>query len=202
MDQNKIGKFISTTRKEQNLTQRKLADELGISDKTVSKWECGKGLPEVSLMLPLCEALKINVNELLSGEKLSDKNYNKKAEENMMSLLKEKEENKKKIIISMAIVVLCMSVMLVCTFLAGFAEGLTTTTRIFLVVFGAIVTIAGIVIAIVLDRDAGTYECRKCHQRFTPDMKSYVLAPHTITTRRLKCPHCGESSYSKRRLTK
>ena len=59
MDQIKIGKFIATLRKECKLTQRQLADKLAISDKTVSKWECGLGLPEVSLMLPLCATLGI-----------------------------------------------------------------------------------------------------------------------------------------------
>lgn len=67
-----------------NLTQRQLADALSISDKTISKWECGKGLPEASLMLPLCEALDITVNDLLSGEKVFSTDYQKKAEENMM----------------------------------------------------------------------------------------------------------------------
>ena len=100
MDQIKIGNFISTMRKEQGLTQRQLADKLLISDKTVSKWECGKGMPEVSLMLPLCDALGINLNELFSGEKLTDADYKKKAEENIMNLVKEKSESKKKIILS------------------------------------------------------------------------------------------------------
>lgn len=98
MDQVKIGKFISLMRKKQGLTQREFADIIGISDKTVSKWECGNGMPEVSLMLPVCEALKININELFSGEKLTDAEYKDKAEENMMNLAKEKEEIKKNIV--------------------------------------------------------------------------------------------------------
>ncbi len=69
MDQVKIGKFISQMRKEKGLTQKQLGEELLISDKTVSKWETGKGMPEVSLMLPLCEKLGINVNELLTGKR-------------------------------------------------------------------------------------------------------------------------------------
>ena len=80
MDQIKIGKFIAKTRKEKDMTQKQLADALLISDKTVSKWECGKGLPEVSLMLPLCEVLDISVNDLLTGERVSDLDYKKKAE--------------------------------------------------------------------------------------------------------------------------
>ena len=96
MNQIKTGKFIAETRKAQGLTQKQLADILEISDKTISKWECGKGLPEVSLMLPLCSALNITVNDLLSGERVSKIEYINKAEENMMNLIKENEENKKR----------------------------------------------------------------------------------------------------------
>ena len=70
MDQLKIGRFIQTVRKELKFTQREVAERLHISDKTVSKWETGNGLPEVSLMLPLCGMLGISVHELLSGERL------------------------------------------------------------------------------------------------------------------------------------
>lgn len=90
MDQIKIGRFIAAMRKEQNLTQRQLADLLQISDKTVSKWECGNGMPEVGTMLPLCEALHINVNELLTGERLNT-GYQEKAEENLVKLAQERE---------------------------------------------------------------------------------------------------------------
>ena len=89
MDQVKIGKFISQMRKEKGLTQKQLGEELLISDKTVSKWETGKGMPEVSLMLPLCEKLGINVNELLTGERIPEEDYKKKAEENIMNIMRE-----------------------------------------------------------------------------------------------------------------
>lgn len=98
MDQIKIGRFIAKMRKQQNFTQREFADILGISDKTVSKWECGNGMPELSLMLPVCELLKINLNDLFSGEILSDADYKKKAEKNMMELIKEAENMKKNIV--------------------------------------------------------------------------------------------------------
>lgn len=68
MDQIKTGKFIANMRREKQLTQFQLADKLSISDKAVSKWECGNGMPDVSLMLPLCEILEISVNELLCGK--------------------------------------------------------------------------------------------------------------------------------------
>lgn len=95
MDQVKIGSFIAQIRKEKGMTQKELAGAIGVSDKTVSKWECGNGMPELSMLMPLCELLKVNVNELLSGERLSHDNYSRKAEENIMSLMQEKEDSKK-----------------------------------------------------------------------------------------------------------
>lgn len=98
MNQVKIGRFIAEMRKQQRLTQREFADVLGISDKTVSKWECGNGMPELSFMEPICSILKIDLNELFSGEKLTAADYKKKAEENMMTLVKEAEKMKKNIV--------------------------------------------------------------------------------------------------------
>ena len=95
MDQIKIGKFMAEMRKEQNLTQQDLAEKLGISNKTVSKWECGNGMPDYAVMESLCNILKTNVNELLSGERLPSQEYSKKAEENMISLIQESSQNYK-----------------------------------------------------------------------------------------------------------
>ena len=67
MDVKKSGKVISQVRKRKGLTQKQLAIKLGISDKTISKWEVGKGMPELSLMVPLCEILGITTDELLRG---------------------------------------------------------------------------------------------------------------------------------------
>ncbi|MBP3568487.1 MAG: helix-turn-helix domain-containing protein [Lachnospiraceae bacterium] len=96
MNQIKIGLFIANLRKEQEMTQKQLAERIGVSDKTISKWECGNGLPELSSIPILCEVLDINMNELLSGERLAEEVYSKKAEENMMTLMKETTEQKKK----------------------------------------------------------------------------------------------------------
>lgn len=93
MDQIKTGKFIAEMRKEQHLTQKQLAEKIGISDKAVSKWECGKSMPDNAILLNLCEVLNINVNELLSGERLSKDDYHGKAEENMVNLIKKNQNN-------------------------------------------------------------------------------------------------------------
>ena len=107
MNQIKIGMFIAELRKEQGMTQKQLAEHIGVSDKTVSKWECGNGLPEMSSIPVLCEALGINMNELLSGERLAEEVYSVKAEENMMTLMKETEVHKKKNKTSLITFVVC-----------------------------------------------------------------------------------------------
>lgn len=95
MKQERIGAFIAETRKQLGMTQKELAKKIGISDKTVSKWECGNSIPDISYLEALCDSLDIKVNELLSGERLTDKSYSEKAEENIMNLIKENETNKK-----------------------------------------------------------------------------------------------------------
>lgn len=117
MDQVKIGKFIASLRREKEMTQKQLSEILGISDKTVSKWECGKGLPEVSLMLPLCEVLNISINELLSGERLDAEEYQKKAEENMVTLIREKSPQK--IIINFIISIVLFLISFIIIFLSA-----------------------------------------------------------------------------------
>lgn len=201
MDQIRIGRFIAEERKRKGYTQRQLSEKLGISDKTVSKWERGNGFPEVSLLLPLCGELDISVNELLSGKRVSEEDYRKKAEENMINLVKETQENKKKIVLSAMVAGLTL-VAAVPLFILSGALIIETWLRIILIVLGAVVMVTGIVIASVLDRDAGAFECPECHNRFVPDMKSYVMAPHTLTRRKLVCPHCGEHKYCKKVLTK
>ena len=95
MNQEKIGKFILELRKQKGMTQKELAEKVGVSDKTISKWECGNSIPDISYLEALCNSLDISVNELLSGERLSEESYSEKAEENIMALMKENENNKK-----------------------------------------------------------------------------------------------------------
>ncbi|MBR1391585.1 MAG: helix-turn-helix transcriptional regulator [Lachnospiraceae bacterium] len=97
MDTEKIGHFIAQTRKDCGMTQRELAEKLNISDKAVSKWERGVSLPDISVMVSLCEELRININELLSGERLSKDSYDRKAEENMMNLMEENKTQREKL---------------------------------------------------------------------------------------------------------
>lgn len=81
MNQEKIGNFILELRKEKNMTQQELADKIGVTDKAISKWENGRGMPDLSLMKPLCKELGITINELISGERIDKKKYQEKLEE-------------------------------------------------------------------------------------------------------------------------
>lgn len=199
MDQIKIGKFIAESRKSRNLTQRQLADILSISDKTISKWECGKGLPEVSLMLPLCAALDITVNDLLSGENVSQTDYQRKAERNMMNLIKENEENRKRITLSIITGIITIIAVCALIVIASFID-LPTIVRIILIVFSIVVAIAGIAAAVMLDIKAGYFECPHCKELFAPNMDEYVKGYHTFTKRRLTCPKCGKTGMCKHRI--
>ena len=201
MDQIKIGRFIAEERKRKGYTQKQLSEKLDISDKTISKWERGNGFPEVSLLLPLCNELDITVNELLSGERVSEEDYQKKAEENMVNLVREAQESKKKIISSVIISIFSLMASLPLFIISdmGIVEGIA---RIIFIVIGVIVLFGGIFIACFIDNDAGAFECPECKTRFVPDMKAYILGPHTITKRKLVCPHCGAKKYCKKVLTK
>lgn len=201
MDQIAIGKFIAEERKRKGYTQKQLSEKLEISDKTVSKWERGNGFPEVSLLLPLCKELDITVNELLSGERVSLEDYQRKAEENMVNLVKEAQESRKKIILS-AVVALLVIVAAVPLFVLSGALEMDTWLRCVLIAIGFVVSFLGIAVACVLDREAGAFECPECKTRFVPDMKAYVMGPHTITKRKLTCPHCGAHKYCKKVLTR
>lgn len=103
MDTLKTANFIHELRQEHGMTQKELADQLGVSDKTVSKWENARGLPDISSMEALCNAFDITINELLCGEKLSPESYEVKAEENIKLLINDKDEDQRIKIILMII---------------------------------------------------------------------------------------------------
>ena len=95
MDQIKIGKFILNCRKKKSLTQEQLAEKLGVTSKSISRWENGNTMPDYSLLKDLCNELDINVNELLSGEKIKGNDYMNKSEENLIKLRKQIDKRKK-----------------------------------------------------------------------------------------------------------
>ncbi len=95
LDQEKTGKYIAEKRKQLGMTQRQLADQVGITDKAVSKWERGKSTPDSVVMEELCETLHISINEFFSGEDIREENYSEKAEENIRVLIEQGDVQKK-----------------------------------------------------------------------------------------------------------
>lgn len=201
MDLIKIGKFIAEKRKSLKLTQLQLAETLNISEKTVSKWECGHGFPDTSLILPLCEVLKISANELLSGKSIKDdKEYIKNAENNILELTNQ-EIYKNKLLLSLEWIIGYFSVLVLLTF--AFVAKYTTMPdvwKIILIVFGFINCIIGVFFALKIEKDAGYYECGKCHHKHIPTYKQILWSIHIGRTRHLKCPKCGQKSWNKKTI--
>ena len=202
MDQTKIGKFIASCRKEQGMTQAVLAEKLGISDRAVSKWETGKSLPDSGIMLELCDLLKINVNELLSGEKIMAESYDKRAEENLLAMRREVEEkNRQMLKAEYWIVFPSVIAALIMVFVASFVE-MPVWLRIALIAFALVMIFTVAFIAVGIEQKAGYYECQNCRHRYVPTYWQTNLAPHTGRTRYMKCPECGKRSWQKKMLTK
>ncbi len=95
MNQLTIGKFISRKRKEKNVTQEQLAEKLGVSNKTISKWETGKCMPDYAVIKNLCEELGITVAELMDGEESEEKSVRLYDDEQIMDLLRRTQELEK-----------------------------------------------------------------------------------------------------------
>ena len=200
MDQIKIGKFIASCRKEEGMTQAELAEKLGISDRAVSKWETGKSMPDSGIMLELCGFLKINVNELLSGERIMAEFYNKQLEDNLLAMKREVEERDRralKLEYWMGFsAVLSGSVLIL---LASFLE-MPFWLRMVLSVFALLMILLVSFIAVGIEQKAGYYECECCHHRYVPSYRQVILSMHRGRTRYMKCPVCGKRSWQKKVL--
>lgn len=100
MDIKKIGNFITLLRKENGLTQKALAEKIKVTDKAISRWETGKGLPDVSLWQSISDALNINVNELIAGKRIELKEFCSEADKNLIATVNHtKKKAKRKITI-------------------------------------------------------------------------------------------------------
>ena len=202
MDQIKIGKFIAECRKKNNLTQMQLAEKLNITDRAISKWENGKGMPDSSIMLDLCNELKISVNELLSGEMIDMKEYDKKAEELLVELAKQDELKNRKLMTSMWTILITNVIFYVVILILAvntLEEGILLGT---IICVSTMIFAIACFIALKYELDAGYYECKKCHHKFIPTYKEALFAMHMSTTRYLKCPECHKRSWAKKVMSK
>lgn len=202
MDYNKIGNFIMSERKAKKLTQTKLAEKLFVSEKTISKWENGNGIPDTNILPKLCEIFEITINELLNGERFSADKYENKAENIMLELQKTKEENNKKLL-SLEIAIGFIGFLFTFTLvaIASFIK-MATWLRIVLILYGVIIAIITSLIALRIEQVVGYYECPKCKHRYIPTFKQVNLAMHVNRTRYMKCPNCNKKSWCKKVLNK
>ncbi len=202
MDQIKIGKFISSKRKEKNITQIELAERLNITDRAISKWENGVCLPDASTIPTLCKILDITINDLFSGEVVDMKDNEKKLEENLLEMTRAKEQRDRELLkVEIFIGVIVTIIMLTCLMLASFVN-MQNYLRIILIIIGIIPFAIGICYAIRIEQIAGYYECQNCHYRYVPTYKRVLFATHINRTRKLKCPKCHKKNWHKKVLSK
>lgn len=141
MDQIKIGKFIAELRRGKKMTQQELGDRLGVSFKTISKWENGRGMPELSSLKPLSDVLGISINELLSGEKIGEDEYINKLEENIINTIdySDKRINEKSKVFGISLLIL--GFIIIVTAIAIFPS--ESSWGGFYSVFGSIIALIG-----------------------------------------------------------
>ena len=203
MDQIKIGKFIAEQRKKQALTQAQLAERLNITDRAVSKWETGRAMPDSSIMLLLCEELKITVNDLLHGEVIKMENYNKEMEKQLIEMVKEKEQKDKQLLtLEWVIGVLSVLVLLIPIIIAAYLPIEQEWVRMVIVFSGFIPCFAGFFFALKIEQVAGYYKCKHCGHTHVPDFKTVSFSMHMGRTRYIKCPECGKKSWQKKVISK
>jgi len=202
MDMIKVGRFISTKRKEQNLTQMQLAEKLSITDRAVSKWECGKALPDSSIMIELCEILNISVNELLTGEEIEMEKYDKQVEQNLIEMVKQKEETDKRLLnIEIVLMAISITFFIAIIVIVSFVD-MPLWAKIVIGIGGFIQLLASTLICFRIEQKAGYYECQECHHRYVPTFFQSSIAPHMGRTKYMKCPKCGKKSWQRKIISK
>ena len=204
MDQVKTGNLIANCRKEKGLTQANLAEQLGVSDRAVSKWETGRSLPDADNMLELSRILGITVDELLKGEKTDEGGFNQMAETiNKLNTKQQEEETNKKMLRHEVVIGLIGTIAFVAfVLIAALIPDVKLWIRLIIIIFGAVLFAVSMYYAIKIEREVGYYECPDCGHRYVPGMAAFINAPHMGRTRKMKCPQCGRRNWQKKVLTK
>jgi len=202
MDQIKIGKFIALCRKNLGLTQMQLAENLGITDRAVSKWETGKSLPDASIMLLLCEILGITVNDLLCGEIISMDNYNKELESNLLEMIEQKQKSDRRLLTAELIIGIVCIIPLLSAIITVNVIHPKEPTATWLILASLLPLLIATPFAIRIEQTAGYYVCAHCGHRHIPLYRSVFVAMHMGTTRYMRCPECRSFSWQKKVLSK
>ena len=202
MDQVKIGKFIAARRKMAGCTQAQLAEQLGVTDRAVSKWETGRAMPDSALMLELCAILKIIVNELLCGEVIPMERYQKEMEENVLELIRQKERADRRLLTMELVTGIVCLIPLITTVIVASVVPMKEWIATVLVLAGLVPLLVATPFMLRIEQTAGYYACKLCGHRHVPAYKSVFFAMHVNRTRYLRCPQCGKRSWQKKVLRK
>ena len=202
MDQMKIGRFIAERRKRVSLTQLQLAEKLGITDRAVSKWETGKAMPDVSIMLELCGVLEISMNDLLCGEVVGMEDYSKKLENNLLDMIRQKEQADKRLLFLETVVGISATVIMFALVLLATFVQMASWLRVALLALGFALFFAGCFYALRIEQVAGYFACKECGHRYVPTYKAVNMAPQMFGIRYMKCPECGKKSWQKKVLSR
>lgn len=121
MDQNMTGRFIAQKRKENSLTQAQLAEKLGVSNKTISKWECGKCMPDYAIVKLLCQELGITVAEMMDGEAKEDNSIRTFDEDQILNMLERIQslENQKVTLYGILLIIIGIALLALSQFIGG-----------------------------------------------------------------------------------
>ena len=142
MNQEKIGKFIAKCRKDKKMTQSDLAEKLGVTDKSIGNWENGRNMPDLSLFKPLCDELGITINELLSGERLKNEEYQERFEENIINTIDYSTKKINVIRNNLGLVLLILGILISFTAMTMFAS--ESSWGSIYSVLGAIISLIGV----------------------------------------------------------
>ena len=159
-------------------------------------------MPDTAIMIDLCKVLKITVNDLLTGERITAENYNKELENNLLIAVKEKEQAYKRML-SLEVLVGVVSVLtLLALIFIGIFVAIQSWLKILIIAIGFILFIAGCLCALRIEQVAGYYECKHCGHKYVPTYFAVNKAPHMGRKRYMKCPNCNKKSWQNKVVSK
>ena len=178
MTSKECGGFISELRKEKKLTQKELAEKINVSDKAVSRWETGKGYPDVTSLVSLSEYFDVSVNELLAGKRLTVEDIKETADENLISVFEQVQKNKKQQNLQVAVYTSVLIVVLLPVLIIIGKElfvSMTTQIQAENIISAVVSTVVGIVLLIVgfLIRKGNVSILHSYHYKNVTDIDAY-----------------------------
>lgn len=178
MTSKECGIFISELRKEKKLTQKELAEKINVSDKAVSRWETGKGYPDVTSLVSLSEYFDVSVNELLAGKRLTVENIRENADKNLISVFEQVQKNKKQQNLQVTVYTSVLIIVLLPVLIIIGKElfvSMATQIQAENIIFAVVSTVVGIVLLIVgfLIRKGNVSILHSYHYKNVTDIDAY-----------------------------